>query len=551
MKQEVKVNEISCPNCGGRIKVARNFTGSAVCEFCGSTLYLDGLNVNGELLRKNDINSGVPLSGSSSQFTRIIAGRLTDAEFVRPDILGLVTVLEEHHISVPAFLILCSSSATYTYDAGNERLRQKVEGYGTNAHVVSSEYTEWTHMNGTVTATGSYIACGNAEYSDIVNSLYMGFDTNNLIDVEELDYPEDVLAPGFNLPLVKAFDQVVKPCVRDELLMEAENALSGSEYDNLYVGNASIQRDSETRVSLGIYEIVCDIDGVQATFYFDGTGNRCYTDYVPQPDRLRMDFDAGKTEEKKHLKNEGKIFMVLTIVSGILFLCSVSAVLPGALCILTLSVSLYLCIKKDKEYHAAKAEIGKQIDANRAITKAVRNGFIEGNYTFSGIYSDGRDFDYREFAGTDYALGGEAVSQSGKETRTVPEVPAEGAVIATGASVSENNSEESIDGKDAKLTGMRAFAGVICMALRWIVSLFLVLVMLVMLIEGIGKNSASYIIHSAIHIPMIAVACPLTEKKLQKYAWFTGNRRNIILVATVTFIILCLCLIVIEGGNNG
>jgi hypothetical protein len=47
--------------------------------------------------------------------------------------------------------------------------------------------------------------------------------------------------------------------------------------------------------------------------------------------------------------------------------------------------------------------------------------------------------------------------------------------------------------------------------------------MLVMLIEGIGKNSASYIIHSAIHIPMIAVACPLTEKKLQKYAWFTGN----------------------------
>ena len=60
--------------------------------------------------------------------------------------------------------------------------------------------------------------------------------------------------------------------------------------------------------------------------------------------------------------------------------------------------------------------------------------------------------------------------------------------------------------------------------------------MLVMLIEGIGKTPASYIIHSAIHIPMIAVACPLTEKKLQKYAWFTGNRRIIILVATVTLL---------------
>lgn len=366
MKYDVNIKSLSCPNCGAQLSVTKNTTDIVYCGACGTKCVITGLNVNEEILKKNNINSGIPLSASPNQIHNSVFTFVTTSKNFPINVLEELEITAVRTISVPAYLFTVSAFATCTYEAGNQRQQDNIVT-NRNGQVVTQHrtYTEWTQMSSVASCNQTVIVCGNNIYMNVINSFYSFLNPASLVDIEYLDYPTGTVTESFNVPYASAFNQYVKPAVDQGILASAQQPLMGKMYRNLSVGQANIQKEYEARISLGIYVVDCTYKHQKFAVYLNANASNYLATVRPPEDEARTNFINNLKATKKSIKS--------TFVSDI----------------------FHGGFSKAKENSAAhkeeKNQMQQKIDSVREEPERAKAEFLRRGCRFKGVYSRGND----------------------------------------------------------------------------------------------------------------------------------------------------------------
>lgn len=366
MKYDVNIKSLSCPNCGAQLSVTKNTTDVVFCGACGTKCVITGLNVNEEILKKNNINSGIPLTASPDQIHSSVFEFVTTSKNYPICVLEDLEIVALRTVSIPAYLFTVSAFATYTYEAGNQRQQDNVVT-NRNGQVVTQHktYTEWTQMSSIANYSQTVIVCGNNIYMSVINGFYGTLNPASLVDIEYLDYPAGTVTESFNVPYASAFNQYVRPVVERGIQVSAQQTLQGKMYRNFSLGQANIQKEYEARISLGIFVVDCVCKNQKFSIYLNSNATNYIATVKPPEDEARFSYLNNLKASKKAIKS--------TFVSDI----------------------FHGGFSKAKENSAAhkeeKNQMQQKIDSVREEPERAKAEFIRRGCRFKGIYSRGND----------------------------------------------------------------------------------------------------------------------------------------------------------------
>ena len=379
----MQVRDFRCNNCGAPLSIPRNSKGKVVCPSCKTECIIEGLVKNSEIQAKEDINSGIPLVADPSVLHECLVNILTSSPCMPLDVLEKANVIKEEHLCVPAYLYYCNASASFTYEAGNQREHKTAIDLGDKTRVEKETYTEWTQMSSMTSTSATLIASGNREYSSQIQQLYMQYDSNKLIDVEELDFPFDVETCSYNLPQSAAFNDYVKPYMERMLARKAEESLDGKTYKNLVMGGSNIQKDEIIRIFLGLYHIVYEYNGKQHSVYITGDGKNYIYDDAPI-DSQRQQLLEEKKSAKNSMPKKTGLFLALMII------CTIAALFTYGITLIGTILFGVFYFKRKKEYNNAQANCQKEIDEFVAQSDNAKNQFLQNGNRLNGIYANNK-----------------------------------------------------------------------------------------------------------------------------------------------------------------
>jgi large-conductance mechanosensitive channel len=260
--------------------------------------------------------------------------------------------------------------------------------------------------------------------------LYSSFDAKNLVDIEQMQFPTDVVTYNYNLPQAAAFTEYILPDIEKMLEKKAKNSVSNQNIRNLSMGGSSVQKDV-VRVFFGLYRVVYMYDGKEYSVWISGDGKRSFHEGLPI-DLGRKNALAKKQQQLASVpppppkESYGEfivgivvcLFLVWYLISYISGMVLSGMVLSGmiqrttpwfdlfiaflsiftALIVIVLLIVLFIAlinklIKKDKELHAQREELDAQ---REEILRDIRSfeeqlstsnlRFTEGRKTLRGIY---------------------------------------------------------------------------------------------------------------------------------------------------------------------
>lgn len=376
----MQVRDFHCNNCGASLSIPKNSKGIVVCPSCKTECVIEGLVKNSEIQAKENINSGISINADSRILHQRIINAMTASECMPLDVLEKAIVKKEEHICVPAYLYYCNGMASFTYEAGNRREHKTAIDLGDKTRIEKEEYTEWTQMSSSVSATATVIASGNKEYSSVIQKLYMHMDPNRLIDVEDLEYPYDVKTASYNLPQSAAFNEYVKPYMDGILEEQAVNSLNGKTYRNISMGGSNVQKDEIIRIFLGVYHITYEYNGKEYSAFISGDGqNVVYEDVSVDLNRQRL-FEEKQTALAS-VKNKHKYFKWGMII------CTVVAIFTMGISLIGTVICAVFYFKFKKEYNNTQSTCQQEIDAIKDESKRVKEAFIQKGQLLNGIYA--------------------------------------------------------------------------------------------------------------------------------------------------------------------
>lgn len=377
----MQVRDFHCNNCGAPLSIPKNSKGKVVCPSCKTECVIEGLVKNSEIQAKEDINSGISLAADSLILHEHIVNILSNSPCMPLDVLEKATVLKEEHLCVPAYLYYCNAMAAFTYEAGNQREHKTAIDLGDRTRVEKETYTEWTQMSSTASTSATLIASGNREYSSQIQQLYMHYDPNRLIDVEELDFPFDVETCSYNLPQSAAFNEYVKPYMENILKTKAEESLNGKNYKNLVMGGSNIQKDEIIRIFLGLYHIIYEYNGKQYSVYITGDGEKYICDDAPI-DTQRQQILNDKQSAKNSMPKKTGLFLALMII------CTIAALFTYGITLIGTILFGVFYFKRKKEYNNAQANCQREIDEFMAQSNNAKQQFLQSGNRLNGIYAN-------------------------------------------------------------------------------------------------------------------------------------------------------------------
>lgn len=366
MQYKVDIKSLNCPNCGAPLSVSKNTTDVVYCGACGTKCVITGLNVNEEILKKNNINSGIPLVASPDKIHDSVFGFITTSKNFPINVLEELEISAVRTVSVPAYLYTVSAFATFTYEAGNKRQQDNVvtnrKGQVVTQH---KTYTEWTQMSSVANCNKTAIVCGNNVYMNVINSFYGSLNPANLVDVEFLDYPAGTATESFDVPYASAFNQYVKPVVEQGINESVQQTLQGKLYRNLSIGQANIQKEYEVRISLGIYIVDCVCKSQKFSIFFNSDASKYSATVRPPEDEARASYLINLSAAKKSIKS--------TFVSD---------VFHGG----------FSKAKENSSTHKEeKNQMQQKIDSVKEEPERAKMEFIRRGCRLKGVYSHGND----------------------------------------------------------------------------------------------------------------------------------------------------------------
>jgi hypothetical protein len=369
------VRDLQCGKCGAPLHIPANTKGHLRCQHCDTECLVEGLIKNAEICAKANINSGIPLSAPPELLHQRLVSVFLDAPDIPLDLFDAAEVVREERHCVPAYCFYCSGTASFTYEAGNTRERTVTK----DSETVTEQYTEWSQMNSSASASGTFFASGSRAFAPQIQTFYFRLDPAELIDIEALIFPHDVLTHEYNFVEPAAFNEYVKPHITEKIQQNASALLKNKTTRNQTMGEANIQKRDAARVFLGLYRLVYTYGGEEYAVWVSGDGQQISADALPA-DTKRLDLIAEKKKELNAVQNKTGVFKIGFFVSLIL------AVATYGLALLAAIPCGIFWFKKHKEYTAKRADIQKEIGLLENQAAEVKSRFQAQNKTLRGIY---------------------------------------------------------------------------------------------------------------------------------------------------------------------
>ena len=282
-----------CSGCGESLKIPQNPREVVRCPSCITECVMDGIIKNAEIAAKENINSGISLTATSDKLNGLLVKILSDSPDIPLDVFDKLNVVREERYCVPAYLFYCNGTASFTYQAGNIRERKIAIDLGNRTRVEKQRYTEWTQMIGSSYTTATLFLSGNKEFSSQINNVYFAQDPCQLVDIEQLEFPHDVVTCDCNFPQIASFNKDASAFMKNLLMKSAEDSLKDMTYKNLTMGDSNVQKNEIVRVFLGLYRIVYRYGDDEYSLWTNGSGSRYYYcegipyDQIRAKDRLQ------------------------------------------------------------------------------------------------------------------------------------------------------------------------------------------------------------------------------------------------------------------------
>ncbi|MCL2223211.1 MAG: hypothetical protein FWC20_11325 [Oscillospiraceae bacterium] len=286
-----RVRDFQCNNCGSPLKIPTNSNAAVRCPSCKTECLIERAIKNAEIASKENIESGIPLTATPSELHSIVVSVLTSSPAMPLDVFKKVEVVREEHYCVPAYVFHCNGTESFNYEVGNERSQTYTVDRGDSVDVREKTRMEWAPSSGTASVRKVILASGNRDLNNHVNSLYANFDTNKLVDIEELIFPANVDTLNANYPQTAAFNEIAVPIVEKELKEKAEDQIRKQTTTGLSFGGASIQKDT-VRIFLGMYRVVFSYGEDEHSVWINGDGsNWWWNEGVPEDSSLKAAID--------------------------------------------------------------------------------------------------------------------------------------------------------------------------------------------------------------------------------------------------------------------
>lgn len=294
---EVSITGLKCQGCCAPLDIPKGATGVVVCPFCGTKNVVQGLVRNEEIKKKADINSGLALLLSDANLHRILLSVMANNIYAPLDFFEKANVLCVERVAVPAYYVYCNGIMNYSFEAGFERERQRVEKRGDDLVTVTENYTEWFPQQSSASEVRGFFAPANKEYAELIRRLFGNVDPNTLVDVERLNYPADIITYENDYPFTASFGTYVRPVMEKLLEDKAYEALAGRNYRNVAFNGTNVAKDPEVRVFLSFYRIKYEYDETLYCLYVSNNGNCYFGDQMPI-DQVRYGTVMAKEEER-------------------------------------------------------------------------------------------------------------------------------------------------------------------------------------------------------------------------------------------------------------
>ena len=370
-----QVHDLKCSSCGASLEMPNNAKGHVKCPYCGTDCIISGILTNSEINAKKNISSGVPLCLTPPMLHKMLVSCLHTSIFLPLDAYDKIKVIREEQYCVPGYCFHCNGTTSISFEVGNKRKHDK------------KTYTEWRMEHGNISTSATLIVSGNRELASAVNAVYIPYESIHLVGAEALEFPHDVTTCDCNVPAISALNEYVKPHLEQSVRRDAEKLVANRTTRNLIIGGINIQREDETRVSLGLYRIVYEYENTEYSIWVSGDGKhkawitsdgRC----VPH-DGLPLDENRKKILTDKRIslrktENIGCAFVALAIACFVLALFYSALFYVGTFIFVVL---LVITIIKGKKQKAIFNEFTEQL-------LSVQRNFNERKKPLQGIYEN-------------------------------------------------------------------------------------------------------------------------------------------------------------------
>jgi len=391
--ETITTRSFNCSNCSAPLSIPKNSKGIIRCQSCKTESVFQGLAKNAEIAAKENINSGIPLNATAAVFHRHIVSLLYESPDIPIDVFDEAEVVREERHCVPAYCFFCNGTMSFTYEAGNIREHKTAIDLGDKVKIEKEHYTEWSQMNGSASATATIFVSGCKHFASQVKQLYMQFDSNQLVDIEELElgFPPDMETHSYNLPQPAAFNEYVKPYLEECLMQTAENSLKGKSFRSLTAGGSKIDKEI-TRVFLGLYRIVYTYRDCEYSIWATGDGQKILHDELPtDPQRKKA---LAEKQEAASIRQKGTGHFVFGFLAFVIaaFVCFYNRELPlglgglllvaGAAC----GAMIPFAHKSAKEHNEVLARVKNDFETFEAQLPDTVRRFKEQKKALRGIY---------------------------------------------------------------------------------------------------------------------------------------------------------------------
>lgn len=395
-----RAESFTCNGCGAPLPIPKNSKGHVKCPSCKTECVIEGLVKNAEIAAKENIKAGFPLFASPATLHRKLVSVLSDSPCMPLDVFEKGEVVREERHCVPAFQFECNGTMPFNYEVGNERSQTYTVDRGDRVEVREKTRIEWSPSSSSASVSQILFASGNKKHALRIKNLYTFLDHNQLIDIEQWDFPYNMETHNYDLPESAAFTEHVKPIVEDMLRKTANDMLARLNTRNETSGGSSIQKEV-SRVFLGLYHVVFKYDDKEYSVWITGDGESACWESIPE-DAQRRKFleDTNRSMEQevsaipvpkttllKVIGIAGSI--IVGIALGFVVLQNLLGIaIGGVVYIVCLVLRLIQSKAYDTQVAGVRAKYQREIDAFIAQAASVVQQFRMQKKALRGIYEE-------------------------------------------------------------------------------------------------------------------------------------------------------------------
>lgn len=382
----IEVSSFNCNGCGAPLEIPQNGMRKIHCPYCGLDNYLHASAKNLGILKEEMILGGLQFELNDAGVHRNIVEILAKGEFPPSDVYEKSVVKSVNKYIIPAYWFEnVNGMGTAQYEKGIKR-EYNVTDYNDGEFTTEKRTrTDWFPMSMAATASSDYIVSGNRKFNDVFRKMYDNVHSPDIINLEQLEYPDDCTAIEYDLSDAVVYNETIKELVTETVKAKAQELITDKTTRNFSIDNISIQKGDVQKVTIGIYEIVVEYEGKDYTLYLSHDGNGFTYDDLPDDPNLEAKIEEKKKEIEDAYTTKLKVLLFVLGVLIVLGIFTLSIGLGFFFLIGALIEGLVFYKPEQQKYNETKKKIENEIKELKTGINVIKKNFADKKEALAGV----------------------------------------------------------------------------------------------------------------------------------------------------------------------